>query len=66
MPVLTQTPSMSGLVLDPIAAATAQAMALVQVTTRSGFAERAYKPLAKPSVGLGAPLNAVIQRQIPA
>lgn len=53
-----------GLVLDPIAAATAQAMALVQVTTRSGFTDRACKPLAKPSVGLGAPLSAVIQRQV--
>ena len=52
-----------GLVLDPIAAATAQAMALAQITTRPGFAERACKPLAKASVGLGPALGATIARE---
>lgn len=51
-----------GIVLDPIAAATAQAMALARITTRPGFALRACKPLAKPSVGLGAALSTVIAR----
>ncbi|MCC5999848.1 MAG: aspartate/glutamate racemase family protein [Pararhodobacter sp.] len=51
-----------GLVLDPIAAATAQAMALAQITTRAGFALRACKPLAKPSVGLGPALGTIIAR----
>jgi len=49
-----------GLVLDPIAAATAQAMALARITTRAGFAKRACKPLAKQSAGLGPALSQVI------
>ena len=51
------------LVLDPIAAATAQAMALARITTRPGFALRACKPLAKPSVGLGPALSTIIARE---
>lgn len=51
-----------GLVIDPIVAATAQAMALARITTRAGFANRACKPLAKPSFGLGPALGTVIAR----
>lgn len=51
-----------GIVLDPIAAATAQAIALARVTTPLGFAERARKPLAKPSVGLSPALESIIAR----
>lgn len=57
-------PMVPGLVLDPIAAATAQAVALAGITTPAGFAERACKPLAKPSVGLGAALGATIARAV--
>jgi len=51
-----------GLVLDPIAAATAQAIALARITTRAGFADRSCKPLAKPSVGLAPALGTTIAR----
>ena len=54
-----------GIVLDPIAAATAQAIALARITTRTGFADRSCTPLAKPSVGLGAALGAIIARETP-
>ena len=55
-----------GLVLDPIAAATAQAMALARITTRAGFTNRACKPLAKPSTGLGPALCQVIAGEVSA
>lgn len=52
-----------GLLLDPIAAATAQAIALARVTTPTGFHRRACKPLPKPSVGLGLALESMIARE---
>jgi allantoin racemase len=55
-----------GLVLDPIAAATAQAIALARITSQGGFANRACKPLAKPSTGLGPALCQVIAGEISA
>lgn len=55
-----------GLVLDPIAAATAQAMALAHITTRTGFTNRACKPLAKPSIGLVPALSQVIAGEVSA
>ncbi len=56
-------PAVPGLVIDPIAAATAQAMALARVTTAAGFAGRACKPLPKPSVGLAPALDGIIRRE---
>jgi Asp/Glu/hydantoin racemase len=50
------------IVLDPIAAAVAQAVAMVRVTTYAGFANRLCKPHGKSSVGLGHELAAIIAR----
>lgn len=55
--------SVPGIVIDPISAATAQAIALASVTTRAGFAGRACKPVAKPSTGLCLALGGIIGRQ---
>ncbi|NDW01276.1 aspartate/glutamate racemase family protein [Salipiger sp. PrR002] len=46
------------IVLDPIATATAQAITLASL--RAGFASRACKPIAKPSVGLSPALSQII------
>ena len=50
------------IVIDPIAAAVAQATAMVRVTTRDGFVNRACKPIPKSSVGLGPALAEVVAR----
>ncbi|TMV91257.1 hydrogenase expression protein HupH [Thioclava sp. BHET1] len=48
------------LVVDPISAATAQVMALATLTSGLNYTERRNRPCAKPSVGLSAPLRAII------
>ncbi|OSP54576.1 aspartate/glutamate racemase family protein [Pseudoruegeria sp. SK021] len=48
------------IVIDPIAAATAQAIALASITMPSSFAARAAKPASKSSVGLSRHLEATI------
>lgn len=48
------------ILIDPIAAAVAQAITLAQLTGGLGFAGRACKPALKPSVGLSAPLALAI------
>ena len=55
-------PEVPCIVIDPISAATAQAIALASITTRAGFADRACKPLAKPSTGFAPTLEAMIAR----
>lgn len=51
------------LVVDPVAAATAQAIALTQVASRKSFAMRACKPVAKASTGLGLALRQIVARE---
>ncbi|MEH6836333.1 MULTISPECIES: aspartate/glutamate racemase family protein [Falsihalocynthiibacter] len=51
------------IVIDPIAAAAAQAVALAQITDKGAFANRASKPVAKSSVGLTPPLAAAIGKE---
>ena len=48
------------LVIDPIAAAVSQAMALARIAARRSFGARACKPVAKPSVGLGPALGRIV------
>lgn len=49
-----------GIVIDPIATAVAQAIALVRVTTAAGFPNRSCKPIPKSSVGLGTALAGIV------
>lgn len=53
----------SGILVDPIAAATAQAMALVRLGPN--YTKRAARPAAKSSAGLGPALTAVIAGEKP-
>lgn len=50
------------IVIDPIAAAISQAMAMVRITTTSGFADRQFRPLPKQSVGLAPALADILAR----
>lgn len=64
-PLAGLAPAIAGdvpaIVLDPIAAATVQALALASL--RVGFGTRVCKPAAKPSVGLASALGQVIAGQ---
>jgi Asp/Glu/hydantoin racemase len=51
-------PQASGILVDPVAAATLQAIALAGLSP--SYARRAGRPVAKKSTGLGAPLAALI------
>ncbi|MEO9651384.1 MAG: aspartate/glutamate racemase family protein [Roseobacter sp.] len=53
----------SGILVDPIAAATAQAMALVRIAPN--YTNRAARPAAKASTGLGLALKSVIAGEKP-
>jgi allantoin racemase len=55
--IATEVPA---LIIDPIAAATAQAMALVSLTRRADYAQRLSRPAGKPSSGLTASLQSLI------
>lgn len=55
-------PEVPAIVIDPIATAVAQAIAMVRVTTPGGFANRACKPIGKSSVGLGPALAGFVAR----
>ena len=47
-----------GILIDPIAAATAQAIAMLQLSPN--YSNRAARPAAKASTGLGPALSAII------
>ncbi|MEM7724093.1 MAG: aspartate/glutamate racemase family protein [Pseudomonadota bacterium] len=51
--------------VDPISAATVQAIALASLTRQSALTRRRSKPPAKETVGLAAPLSRVIARKDP-
>lgn len=52
------------ILVDPISAAVAQAMAMVRIAPRAGFSRRLCKPIAKPSVGLCPALADVVAKEI--
>ncbi|MDW3221527.1 MAG: aspartate/glutamate racemase family protein [Paracoccaceae bacterium] len=56
-------PNVPALVIDPIAAATLQALALARLTKQAGFAHRACKPDAKTSAGLPHSLATALNPQ---
>jgi allantoin racemase len=56
-------PHVPAILVDPIAAAVAQAMAMARITKGGAFANRASKPVAKSSAGLSLHLAAAIRME---
>lgn len=52
------------IVIDPIAAAVSQAIAMVRITTPSGFLDRQYRPLPKQATGLAPALTDILAGQM--